>query len=393
MAATITDHKRNQLTLSYFLAFVTLGMASASLGPALPYLAENTGSLLSRISILFISNRIGSILGSLVGGHLYDSKPGNIVMAIMLLLIALGLIFIPLAASLYLLLAVILAVGFARGAVDVGGNVLIVWTHQQKHSQQRLPSLMNALHLSYGVGAFLVPLIIALAVQKTGTITWGFWLLTLLVLPNCLWLFRLPSPESRPSATEKSTINGGYLFPALITAFLFLCIAAEAAFGGWIYTYSLVKGLANRISAAYLTSAYWGGLTVGRLIFTLLAVKLKPRIILLLSLGGSLLSISSLLIWSDSAAVTWTGSIGFGFFLASIFPSTITLASRTMKLTGKVTGVFLVGASSGAMLLPWLIGQLFEPVGPWVTIVLILASIVLAFFILAAIILLQRRST
>lgn len=393
MAATITDQKRNQLTLSYFLAFVTLGMTSASLGPALPYLAENTGSLLSRISILFISNRIGSILGSFVGGHLYDSKSGNIVMTVMLLLIALGLIFIPLAASLYLLLVVILVVGFARGAVDVGGNVLIVWAHQEKHSQHRLPPLMNALHLSYGIGAFLVPLIIALAVQKTGTITWGFRLLALLVLPNCLWLFRLPSPESRPSVAESSSLNAGYLLPALITAFLFLCIAAEAAFGGWIYTYSLTKGLSNRISAAYLTSAYWGGLTVGRLVFTLLAVKLKPRIILLLSLGGSLLSISSLLIWSDSAAATWTGSIGFGFFLASIFPSTITLASRAMKLTGKVTGVFLVGASSGAMLLPWLIGQLFEPVGPWVTIALISASIVLAFFIMAAIILVQHRST
>jgi len=137
MAAAITDQKRNQLTSSYFLAFITLGMAGASLGPALPYLAENTGSLLSRISILFISNRIGSILGSFVGGHLYDSKPGNIVMAVMLLFIALGLIFIPLAASLYLLLAVMLVVGFARGAVDVGGNVLMVWAHQQKHSQQR----------------------------------------------------------------------------------------------------------------------------------------------------------------------------------------------------------------------------------------------------------------
>jgi len=393
MTAAIIDNKRNQLMFNYFLAFVILGMAGAALGPALPYLAENTGSLLSRISILFIGNRLGSILGSLVGGHLYDSKSGNMVMAVMLLLIALCMIFIPSAASLYLLLAIILALGFARGAVDVGGNVLMVWAHQKKHARHKLPALMNALHLSYGVGAFLVPLIIALAVQKTGTITWGFRLLALLVLPNCLWLFRLPSPERRPSSEEGSIINSGYLFPALITVFLFLCVAAEASFGGWIYTYSLVKGLANRISAAYLTSAYWGGLTIGRLVFTLLAVKLKPRIILLLSLGGSLLSISSLLIWHDSATATWTGSIGFGFFLASFFPSTITLASHTMKLTGKVTGVFLVGASSGAMLLPWLIGQLFEPVGPWVTMVLIFASIVLAIFIMAAIILVQRRST
>jgi ethanolamine transporter EutH len=37
-----------------------------------------------------------------------------------------------------------------------------------------------------------------------------------------------------------------------------------------------------------------------------------------------------------------------------------------MRLTGSITGWVLVGGSSGMMFMPWLIGQLFEPVGPMV---------------------------
>ncbi|MGD8903377.1 MAG: hypothetical protein PVI67_07415, partial [Anaerolineae bacterium] len=39
-------------------------------------------------------------------------------------------------------------------------------------------------------------------------------------------------------------------------------------------------------------------------------------------------------------------------------------AERRIPITGQVTGWFLVAASIGAMSIPWLIGQLFEPLGP-----------------------------
>jgi hypothetical protein len=35
-----------------------------------------------------------------------------------------------------------------------------------------------------------------------------------------------------------------------------------------------------------------------------------------------------------------------------------------MTISGKITGIFLVGTSLGGLFLPWLIGQLFEPLGP-----------------------------
>jgi fucose permease len=56
-----------------------------------------------------------------------------------------------------------------------------------------------------------------------------------------------------------------------------------------------------------------------------------------------------------------------------------------MTLTGTTTSLFFVGASAGGMFLPWLIGQLFEPIGPRVAIFIILVDMLLAvllFFVL-----------
>ena len=51
----ITKLKRNQ-TISYYAAFIMLGMGMAILGPSLPTLAENTGSTIDQISVLFTAS-------------------------------------------------------------------------------------------------------------------------------------------------------------------------------------------------------------------------------------------------------------------------------------------------------------------------------------------------
>jgi hypothetical protein len=48
-----------------------------------------------------------------------------------------------------------------------------------------------------------------------------------------------------------------------------------------------------------------------------------------------------------------------------------------MTITGTITSLFFVGGSTGGMVLPWLIGQLFEPVGPSITIVIIMMGVIL----------------
>jgi FHS family Na+ dependent glucose MFS transporter 1 len=169
----------------------------------------------------------------------------------------------------------------------------------------------------------------------------------------------------------------------LVASLLFLYVGAEASFGGWLFTYAVESGLAFSASAAYLTSAYWGALTFGRLLAIPIAFRVRPRWILFGDLIGCITSLAVILLWPHSLGALWIGTLGVGLFMASIFPTAISLAERRLRITGRVTGWFLVGSSLGAMSLPWLIGQLFEASGPRVTMVSILIAIVAALGVVA----------
>jgi fucose permease len=68
--------------------------------------------------------------------------------------------------------------------------------------------------------------------------------------------------------------------------------------------------------------------------------------------------------------------------MAPIFPMTLSLAGRRMRLTGHVTGWFIVGASAGSMLIPLLIGQAFSAIGPRFVIVVTTSTLAIAFGVL-----------
>ena len=147
--------------------------------------------------------------------------------------------------------------------------------------------------------------------------------------------------------------------------------------------YAVTLKLTNKTIAAYLTSAFWGSLTLGRLVTIPMAARFKPRFILLGDIIGCLVSAGVILLWSKSLVGVWVGTVGMGFSMASLFPTSLAFAQRRMRITGQVTGWFLVGAGVGGMFLPWLIGQLFESIGPRVTIFVVMVDLVLALVLLA----------
>jgi FHS family Na+ dependent glucose MFS transporter 1 len=385
-------NKRQSKTLGYFTAFAALGMATAALGPALPSLADHTRSQLNEISFLFTAHALGYLVGSFQGGRLYDRIPGHPLIAVVLITMAAMLALVPLVSLLWALALVMLILGVAGGAVDVGGNTLLVWVHGRN-----VGPYMNGLHFFFGAGSFLSPIILAISLSLSDDVTWGYWALALAMVPAAIWLFRLPSPVARatsggsgeehdtaPSAGDTGSGRGRrtnrLIF--LIALLLFLYVAAEAAFGGWIFTYARDSNLAAAASAAYLTSAFWGALTFGRLLAVPIAARVRPIRILFADLGGCLASLGAILLWPDSPLALWAGTLGLGFSMASIFPTAISLAERYLPITGRATGWFLVGASAGAMFLPWLIGQVYDVQWPQVTMVVIAVDLVVALAIL-----------
>ena len=368
-------------TIAYYVAFVALGLSVAVLGPTLPGLAEQTQSHLSQISYLFTAHALGYLLGSLQAGQIFDRVRGHPVMAAMLLVMAAALALIPLMPMLWLLIAAVLILGMAGATLDVGANALLVWIHGRK-----VGPYMNGLHFAFGVGAFLTPIVVAQLVLISGDITWAYWALALLMVPAAVWLARLPSPTRKAVSEDGSGEEVNHLLLVLIVIFFALYVGTEAAFGGWIFTYTVAQGLGSKTVAAYLTSAFWGSFTLGRLLAVPIALHVRPRYILAADLAGCVVSVLVILLWPQSMVAIWGGTLGLGLSMASVFPVTITLAERRMTITGRVTSWFFVGASLGGMSLPWLIGQLFEPIGPQVTMYVILIALIIAVAVFAVLI-------
>ena len=371
-------------TFAYYGAFIGLGLISASLGPTLPALAAQTNTALGQISFLFVTRSIGYLIGSLLGGRIYDRVTGHPVMAVSLLLMGVGMFVVPFVSLLWGLAIVLLAIGTAEGTLDVGGNALLVWVHRSQ-----VGPYMNALHLFFGMGAFLSPIVIAQAISFTDGIRWGYWGLALVVVPLALWLLRLPSPrhEAAHVSGTRVAVPVNWRLTGLVMLFMCVYVGSEVGIGGWLYTYAIKRGLANETSAAYLTSVYWGAFMVGRIFSIPIAARVRPRVILSVDLIGCLLSIGLLVLLPESQWALWVGAFSFGLFIASIFPTVITWSERRMSMSGLVTSMFFVGSSIGGIFFPWFIGQLFDGYGVWIvmpTIFVIILGLCALFVVLMA---------
>lgn len=373
-------------TVVYCAAFVALGLSHASLGPTLMGLAAQVGTGLVQISYGLGARSAGYLAGSILAGRLYDAVRGHPVLALMLTCIGAGLAMLPEVSVLALLIVLLFVIGVAEGALDVGVNTLIVWVHGHK-----VGPYMNALHFFFGLGAFLSPIITAQALPLESGIRLAYWVLAALMLPVAVSVVLVPSPlaGSTRLAAEGRAQSPGHsndrLLLLLLPLFFFLYVGVEGSFGSWIATYARATGVGDEVTAAYLTSVFWGALTLGRLLSIPLALRFTPRRVLAFDLGICAVSVLVLLLWPGVPLATWVGTFGAGLSMASVFPTTLSLAERHLTITGSITSLFFIGASLGGMALPWVIGQLFERVGHGVTIGAIAVALVLCIAVFAVV--------
>jgi FHS family Na+ dependent glucose MFS transporter 1 len=365
-------------TLTFYYAFILLGLTTAVTGPTLPELANHTASRIDQISFIFVTGSLGYMVGSWLGGKAYDRLPGNRILPFALIALAVTVAYIPTASQLIFLTLGFLLLGFTQGVIDVGGNTLLIWHHGAGVSP-----FMNGLHFFFGVGALLSPILAAQIFKFTGNIQWVYWLFGLIALPLAVWTWFLKNPSHHQKDAERIETHINYLVVGLVVLFFFLYVGAEMGFGNWIFTYTITLGLGTPISAAYLTSAFWGFFTIGRLLGIPLAVRVAPTRILFIDLAGCLVALGLIIIGSQSQAALWIGTILLGLCMASVFPTIMTLADSKLHLSGEITGWFLIGAGLGGMFLPWVIGQAFASIGPGILPILIFVDVLVNLVILA----------
>ena len=381
--ARSTNKREITYLFSYSISFMSLGLCMAQLGVLLPYMADSLEVSLGQISFLFTAANLGYLTGSAGGGRLYDHfKSHHLMIFGLFLMVCMGIL-IPLIPWFYLLLPIIFVYGIGQGMVDIGGNVNLLWVFQD-----RTGPFMNALHFSFGVGAFLSPIVIAKTLEFTnGALNWTYWIMAILYLPGIIALCLLKSPdnpEKDKDHHERIPIN--YRLVILMTALFFLYCGVEVGFSGWIFTYATELKIVSETSGSYMTSIFWGALTFGRLLGILLVKKVKPSKLLIGNFILAILFLSIILLWPKLSIALWIGSAGLGLSLSSIFPTLMTLAETRMKITGKVTSTFFIGTSLAGILIPTILGQIYEYIGSYELIVTLFAEACLGLLFLVFVI-------
>ena len=346
-------------TALYSASFAALGLTFSILGPTLQTLATQTHSSLTDISLLFIARSIGSLAGSVGGGRLFDRFAGHKVVAVAMGVMIAATAFVPVVPKLWMLTGLLLLAGIVHGTLNVGGNAMLIWVHGKK-----VAPFMNVLHFFFGLGTFLAPILVAQVVLLNGNMSWAYWLVALAFLPVTIAALVLPSPQPQQVSKYNTETRADRWLVLGFFLIFFGYSGASAAHGGWIFSYITELHLANEATAAYINSFFWGALTVGRLLSIPLAVRFSPKSMLRMDLIGSLASLGLMVLFPRSLWVLGFGSAGLGFFLATIFPTNMSLASRHITITGRITGILSIGSSLGALVLPWLVGQWFETIAP-----------------------------
>jgi fucose permease len=349
-----------------YLSFIGLGLPGAMLGVAWPSMRETFALPLDGVGILLVTEMIGYLLATSYSGPIISKiGVGKLLLASAVLRMV-GLLGYGLAPAWWVVVLLGLATGLGGGALDAALNTYFATNHSAK--------LMNWLHANFGIGATLGPIVMRVSLTVGRSWRWGYVAVGLLhvVFAVCFWLTRdrwtlaeSPAAEASVRATGVraiDTLKRPLVWAGVVLFFLFTGV--ENTTGQWSYILLTEARSVAPDVAGFWVSAYWGSLTVGRILFGFvtdrLGIERSLRLVMFGVMGAAIL------IWWN--AVDLFGFLGLalmGFAVAPLFPLSI---SATPKRVGtehaaNAIGFQIASGGLGFSLLPALAGVLAELMG------------------------------
>lgn len=334
----------------YLASFFIVGISITFIGPALSELRDRSGSGIGGIGVLFVAQSAGYFLGSIVAGRLYDRYDGHRVFAGALLVIGFGMFVLPMFNSVNALFVVFVVIGTGASSTDVGANLLLMWNLGVNSGRA-----MNTLHLFFGVGALFSPIFIHIGLDLAARSA------AALCVAFAVWALATPAPRHIAVPRDEHTDTTRRLL-LLLAMFFALYAGLEIGFSGWIKTYGEEINL-SELAATWLTTVFWVGFTLGRLLASVIGQRFRPKMILAYASVLTLTASTILLVGNGRPVSLWTGTALMGIATAPQFPVMFTFLERRIHVTGAATAWFVAAAGIGGLTFPWLIGRWFDTSG------------------------------
>ena len=350
------EQHNTRLRNAGFLTFFFSGICAISAGVVVSLLQERYGFAYGMTGTLLSLMSIGNLLAGLLIGMLpsvLGMKPSVLLLTIGY---AVGYGMMGLTGEVILLALAFFVVGIAKGSVMNTCTILV-----SDNSADRTRG-MNLMHSCYACGALLCPFLIAAAAKVS--VELAVFLLAGMGL--LLWVVYVFTPfrgSAKAKAGSKEVIDWSFLRSTrfwLLTGLLFFQNAAEQSVNGWMVTYFKGSGIISGALAAYTVTVMWGATLVARLLIAFVFPFKQPRKAMVgMSAVCTVFYVLLVMAHTQTAAIVLL--FAFAFSMAGLNPTAVASAGRMTSVTSM--GIMLPVASSGAILMPWIIGIVAEKAG------------------------------
>jgi FHS family Na+ dependent glucose MFS transporter 1 len=352
---------------AYLVIFSAVGVALCTNGPALGHLRERAGVGIGVSGLVIGGQAFGFVVGSLVAGRPYDRGAGHRLLLGAGCLVVVAALSLTVVREMWQIVVVFALIGMGAAMVEVGCNTLVVWSQPP----ERVGSSLNALHLCFGIGALLTPLIVSRSIAWHGDLV----LVPLVVAIGLVvgrWMLRgVPTPQRREESRTDAPVVSRAAF-ALVCVFFFLYVGGEVTFAGWLATYAEAIDLGGAQGPALLTSLFFGGFTLGRVAAVAATRRMRLDTLVVGSGVLSVVAVLALALAGDTVMV-WVCTAAFGFVMGPQFASMLAFGDQRLRLNGASTSLLVAASGLGGLVPPvitgWVLDRNGAEVMPWAVLV------------------------
>jgi FHS family glucose/mannose:H+ symporter-like MFS transporter len=342
------------ITYGAFLSFFLFGFVDNLKGPTLPNLLDDLDLSYSLGGTIVLGAYLGFLLATLATGPLSDVAGKHVVILVACACLFVGMIGYSIASTFWMLTLAMTVVGLGMGALEVGGNLIIVDLHHEDKGRY-----LNLLAFFHGIGSMIVPLyagqLLSAGVSWRSIYQSG----TLIVVLIFVYFLLVQYPKAGTSDNNKLDIRklGKSAFSGEMILFYFVIavyVASEIGVGAWLVEFLQNAKSQSLVTSTLFLSLFFGAITAGRFVGSFLVERIGY---LKSMLYASLASVVCAAIGTFAPSALAFFLPLTGLFFSIIFP-TITAAVSDLhrENVGTILGLLFTFGGVGGMLGPWTIG-------------------------------------
>ncbi|MGN1020508.1 MAG: MFS transporter [Aristaeellaceae bacterium] len=365
---TRLDKGDKRTLFTCFFGFCFSGILSMTMGSVMPDLKAAYHLSDATSGLLLSAHSAGNLVAGLVSGMIPLWLGQRRSITLLSAMAVLGYFMLTLCGVPAWLLLAFLLIGFGRGSITNFDNRMV------NKLSGGSPAASNLLHSSFAVGAIGAPLVfLALRNAFSWRIALGF---VLLFGCGCVLAFsrmRLKQDSldrhNKGNTTWKFLRNPSFL---ILGGMMFGYMCSEYAINGWLVTYiqnkeSLCAALAASGSdpasfSQTMASLLWVVILIGRLSCAVLSTRFPQKKMMLVCSAGMTVFYGVMLM-SHSIAMVVFSVAGLGLCMAGICPMIYSDAAIFTNTYPMATSALLAMGSTGAIIMPTLVGALAEVFG------------------------------